>query len=153
MWLAPPHLHLISANLHSYQYWCRVVWNVLYYLVSVCVCNIADLSRSPGKPSAYMSVGIGHGFFFNSVSCPASVVHTRLCPCGVIPPTAQAKKTALSARIYPPSTPLVTGPSRHISVMALYRSRGLLVHTQCPSIATLQAVSEGYFISCGLLCR
>lgn len=53
----------------------------------------------------------------------------------------------------PPQTPHLPGPSRHISVMAPNRSWGLLVHTQCPSIGTLQRVSEGCFTSYGLLCR
>lgn len=46
-------------------------------------------------------------------------------------------------------TPLFPGPTGHISVMAPYRSWGLLVHTQCPSIGTLLRVSEGCFTSCG----
>lgn len=50
------------------------------------------------------------------------------------PPANKVKTTASRTLVYPTPTPPLSGPSRHISVMAPHRSRGLLVCTQCPLI-------------------
>lgn len=50
------------------------------------------------------------------------------------PPANKVKTTASRTLVYPTSTPPLSGPSGHISVMASHRSRGLLVCTQCPLI-------------------
>lgn len=50
------------------------------------------------------------------------------------PPANKVKTTASRTLVYPTPMPPLSGPSRHISVMAPHRSRGLLVCTQCPLI-------------------
>lgn len=49
-------------------------------------------------------------------------------------PANKVMTTASRTLVYPTPTPPLSGPSRHISVMAPHRSRGLLVCTQCPLI-------------------
>lgn len=50
------------------------------------------------------------------------------------PPANKVKTTASRTLVYPTPTPPLSGPSRHISVMAPHRFRGLPVCTQCPLI-------------------
>lgn len=59
------------------------------------------------------------------------------------PPANKVKTTASRTLVYPTPTPLLSDPSRHISVMAPHRSRGLLVCTQCPLIGRIAKSLRG----------
>lgn len=121
--LAVGLLGCMWANKCIYSMWCSLFNSIYKDLPKVCTCVVQV-----------------------SAVCMCVYQHS----CGVKPPTNEAKKTASRPQMYlhPPLAPLAC-PSRHISVMAPYRSWGLLVHTQCTSIGTIQRVSEGCFISCG----
>ena len=121
--------------------WQQVSWETISCCECVCVC-VCVCARTVHSP-------------FNSVcTAPLNVSHVWICVLALTwSPTNEVKKIkGPDVPTHHPSPPLLSqGPSRHISVMAPYRSRGLLVHTQCPSIGTSQRVSEGCFTSCGSL--
>lgn len=99
------------------------------------------LWSSPNAKPHLSTKGLGSPFSLSLIHGISLFYGCVRCSPGVKPPTDKVNKTLSKGprcMCAPPS-----GPRRHISVMAPYWSRDLLVHTQCPSIGqSLRAASH-----------